>query len=69
MTKKFIPLLIIITLSGCAHQLFEESNETANSDENTINEPTILKPSISGVPATPKKRIAPKQSAGDAYNE
>ncbi len=68
MTKRFIPLLLIITLSGCAHQLLDESAEPESTQINS--EQTIIhKPKNSGIPATPKKRIAPKKDIGDAYNE
>jgi hypothetical protein len=67
MTKKIIPLLLIITLSGCAHQLFEEENTPTATDSN-ISQPEI-KPTKAAVnTVTPYKKVT-KNPSGDAYND
>lgn len=65
MTKKFISLLLIITLSGCAHQLFENDDAP---DQNKLVEPNNITPVKSGVPTVPYKRVS-KNPSGDAYND
>ena len=67
MTKKFIPLLLIITLSGCAHQLFEEETAPVATDNN-ISQPEVKPAKAVGAPATPYKRVT-KNPSGDAYND
>ncbi len=72
MSKLAIPLLLILTLSGCAHQLFEDTPEDDSSpinSEGNISQPTNPKPARAGVPQTPHKRVITKNPSGDAYND
>ena len=71
MSKLAISLFVILTLSGCAHQLFEDTSASemeSEAIESNINQPNVPKPAKSGVPKTPYKRIN-KTPSGDAYND